>query len=232
MSSNHTYTITEQQRLSFEPTYLYIKRHKVTGLNYFGKTVRDPYKYNGSGIHWKNHLKKHGKQIETVWVHLFTDIDELVSVALTLSDLFDIVESDFWANLTPETGYGGNTSEQSKQNAQLMLETGKHNFKSKEFIEKQILRKKQEVINGTHISQINTKNGTHVFLSDQHRKQTGERNKRLAAEGKTSSQLRLKDPLYLEVKRLYEITKQIKPKFLHMKSKQFLEQKRIELSGE
>jgi hypothetical protein len=30
-------------------TYLYHKRHKQTGLNYFGKTIRDPYVYRGSG---------------------------------------------------------------------------------------------------------------------------------------------------------------------------------------
>ena len=41
-------------------TYLYHKRHGITGLNYFGKTVRNPYKYNGSGLYWKRHLAQHG----------------------------------------------------------------------------------------------------------------------------------------------------------------------------
>ena len=30
--------------------YLYKKTHKVTGLQYLGKTVRDPFKYNGSAF--------------------------------------------------------------------------------------------------------------------------------------------------------------------------------------
>ncbi len=111
MLSNNTYIITEQQHSNFKPTYLYIKQHSVTGLKYFGKTGRDPYKYNGSGTHWKNHLKKHGKQIETIWVHLFNDINELISSAITLSEIFDIVDSNFWANMRIEDGLsGGDTS--------------------------------------------------------------------------------------------------------------------------
>lgn len=39
--------------------YLYVKRHIETGLLYFGKTVKNPYKYNGSGLRWKRHLRKH-----------------------------------------------------------------------------------------------------------------------------------------------------------------------------
>lgn len=30
----------------FLPTYLYIKTHNQTGLKYFGKTTKDPFKYN------------------------------------------------------------------------------------------------------------------------------------------------------------------------------------------
>lgn len=33
------------------PTYLYVKQHTITGLKYFGKTIKDPYVYPGSGTH-------------------------------------------------------------------------------------------------------------------------------------------------------------------------------------
>ena len=40
--------------------YLYVKTHKVTGLKYLGQTSKDPFKYNGSGTRWTNHIKKYG----------------------------------------------------------------------------------------------------------------------------------------------------------------------------
>ena len=38
--------------------YLYIKESPL-GLKYLGKTEKDPFKYIGSGLYWKKHLKKH-----------------------------------------------------------------------------------------------------------------------------------------------------------------------------
>ena len=52
----------------YTPTYLYIKQHALTGKLYFGKTVQNPEVYKGSGTHWTNHIKKHGKEhIKTLW---------------------------------------------------------------------------------------------------------------------------------------------------------------------
>lgn len=36
--------------------HLYVKIHNVTGLKYFGKTTKDPFKYRGSGKYWLAHL--------------------------------------------------------------------------------------------------------------------------------------------------------------------------------
>ena len=38
--------------------YLYLKE-SPKGLKYIGKTIHNPYEYMGSGIVWKNHIKKH-----------------------------------------------------------------------------------------------------------------------------------------------------------------------------
>ena len=94
---------------SIKPTYLYIKQHSITGLKYFGKTTRDPYKYNGSGSYWSRHIKKHGKEhIVTLWISELYYDTSIVDYALQLSREYNIVESSEWANLIPEDGlYGG-----------------------------------------------------------------------------------------------------------------------------
>jgi len=93
---------------NFKPTWLYIKQHNITGLKYFGKTVRkDPIKYLGSGTYWNNHLKKHNTDITTIWCQLFTNIDELVAYAVKFSLDNNIVESSEWANLEIEDGLSG-----------------------------------------------------------------------------------------------------------------------------
>lgn len=110
MISNDIYA-SAQQIENFKPTYLYIKRHTITGLLYLGKTVKMGYKfehYNGSGKYWTNHIKKYGTEfVETVWFCLFTDIHELTKFSTIISENYDIVASDLWANQIPEIGLGG-----------------------------------------------------------------------------------------------------------------------------
>lgn len=90
------------------PTFLYIKRHTVTDKLYLGKTIRDPLKYNGSGLHWSPHIKIHGKEnVETLWYCLFTEQEELTRFALLISEQQDIVRSDTWLNMKPENGIDG-----------------------------------------------------------------------------------------------------------------------------
>lgn len=93
-----------------KPTRLYVKEHSVTGLRYFGKTTRiNIEKYKGSGVYWKNHIKKHGiDNVRNIWVSdWFTSKEELVEFALAFSELYDIVESSGWANLMEENGLSG-----------------------------------------------------------------------------------------------------------------------------
>ena len=104
------------------PTYLYIKRHKLTGKCYFGKTTKsDPINYSGSGKYWIRHLRVHGyNHVETLWYKLFTDQEELTRVALEFSRQQDIVNSDLWLNLREENGLDGSVegtrfSEESKK---------------------------------------------------------------------------------------------------------------------
>jgi hypothetical protein len=115
MSSFNIYDHASQKQIDqFKPTYIYVKRHSVTGKLYFGKTNRDFRKmlsYKGSGTYWKNHVAKHGpKFVETIWVSYFTDIHDLVNYSLWFSYYFDIVKDNNWANQIIETGVGGGVS--------------------------------------------------------------------------------------------------------------------------
>lgn len=109
--------ITEDLKLSFKPTRLYIK--ELNGLKYFGKTVRKNIeKYSGSGIHWKNHIKRHGKEnIKTLWIsEWYYDPHELQEFALIFSEKNNIVESKEWANIKPENGLNGGSTPEIQNN--------------------------------------------------------------------------------------------------------------------
>jgi hypothetical protein len=94
--------------LNFKPTFLYVKHHAITGMLYFGKTVKkNPLTYNGSGLYWKLHLETHGlEHVETLWYCLFHDKEECTKFALMFSEQQDIVNSNQWANLIIEDGVG------------------------------------------------------------------------------------------------------------------------------
>jgi hypothetical protein len=88
--------------------YLYKKTHRITGLKYLGKTTAsDPYAYSGSGKYWKLHLNKHGFDYDTEILRECTNNDEVKQWGEYYSTLWDVVKSNDWANLKPETGDGG-----------------------------------------------------------------------------------------------------------------------------
>jgi len=96
--------------------YLYVKRHKITGLKYFGKTIQNPWIYPGSGKYWNRHLKVHENNVETIEVWGFDDQILCCEFAQKYSKLHNIVESKDWANLIPETGTdGGFTTSREQQ---------------------------------------------------------------------------------------------------------------------
>lgn len=86
--------------------FLYRKTHNITGLKYLGITSKDPYKYVGSGKYWVSHVKQHGNDVTTEILKECT-IDNVEYWGLHYSDLLNVVESDEYANLKPESGYGG-----------------------------------------------------------------------------------------------------------------------------
>jgi len=210
MSSTSIYTASQISRSNFKPTYLMIKQHEITGLKYLCKTItKYPNQYKGSGKYWKSHLKQHGSQyVKTIWYKLYTDIDELVSIALTLSELYDIVESDSWANLTPENGLDGIDAKTASITAistnNTRLKNGTHLFLNNEF---------QRNLTLTRIN-----NNTHNFQTEQHKIDVTNNNYKLSAR-----------PEYLELKLLYKQFKVKQPKFLHMKSIETLNKLKFEL---
>lgn len=84
---------------NFKPTWLMIKRHSVTGMKYFCKTIPRPeskmLSYKGSGKVWLKHIKKHGKQhVVTDWFQLFVDQNECTQFAIKFSKDNNIVLSN------------------------------------------------------------------------------------------------------------------------------------------
>ena len=89
--------------------YLYLKQHRSTGLKYLGVTNQDdPHQYEGSGQHWKSHIKVHGDNVDTT-ILMEGDKETIGAEGLRLSLLWDIVESKEFANKTEERGQGGDT---------------------------------------------------------------------------------------------------------------------------
>ena len=92
--------------------YLYVKTHNITGLKYLGKTKQDPYKYGGSGIMWRAHIKKHGYEVTTEILKECQTHEELKYWGLHYSTAWNVVNSrdsngnKIWANLVPEEGQG------------------------------------------------------------------------------------------------------------------------------
>jgi len=87
-----------------------IKKCMSTGLLYLCKTssqIKDPYLYNGSGVRWIKHIKKHNSHIITCIIGEYPTRQELREAGLYYSNLFEVVKSPNWANLTEEKGDGG-----------------------------------------------------------------------------------------------------------------------------
>lgn len=96
-----------------------IKKCMTTGLLYLCKTSSprvDPYKYKGSGKLWVNHIRKHNSYIVTCVLGEYKNKDSLRVAGLYYSNLFDVVDSPMWANLTVESGDGGDTGKNSDPN--------------------------------------------------------------------------------------------------------------------
>ena len=117
---------------NFKPTWLYLKQHNITGLKYFGKTVKDPETYSGSGIYWTQHLDVHGRNISTIWKKLFTNQKELTEFALDYSCKNNIVESSKYANLKPEDGLMGGDTGISELGRKVISEKSKKQRHSEE----------------------------------------------------------------------------------------------------
>ena len=91
--------------------YLYVKTHNITGLKYLGQTKQNPYKYQGSGVRWLNHLKVHGNNVNTEIIAAFDNRDDLREAGIFHSTLWNVVDSKEWANLMEEKGNGGFASD-------------------------------------------------------------------------------------------------------------------------
>lgn len=88
--------------------FLYIKTHTETNMKYLGYTSsKNPHSYKGSGKYWIRHIEKYGNKTTTEILLETENLQEIKEKGLYYSNLWDIVDSEEWANLKPETGQGG-----------------------------------------------------------------------------------------------------------------------------
>ncbi len=92
--------------------YLLLKTHNQTGLNYLckfseGVKLKSPHQYKGSGVYWKNHIKKHGYDVETKILYQGQSEQELSACAILWSNVYDVANNKKFANLIPENGLDG-----------------------------------------------------------------------------------------------------------------------------
>lgn len=112
--------------------YLCVKTHSKTGLKYLCKTIKDPFKYNGSGIDWKTHLKEYGKEHTTIVLKECATQSELSYWGRFYSDLWNVADSIDWANRIPETGAGSGSHLKGKSRPESTKQKIKQNHHKKQ----------------------------------------------------------------------------------------------------
>ena len=95
--------------MAYHPTALLVMEHRITGMKYFCKTtqLKCLSSYKGSGVYWKKHLQKHGKDITVGLLGVYYEEDRCREAALKFSNDNNVVESNEWANLIHENGFDG-----------------------------------------------------------------------------------------------------------------------------
>lgn len=172
--------------LEFKPTYLYVKTHNVTGLKYFGKTIqKDQFKYKGSGIRWRNHLKIHGNDVSTEIIGFFYNEEQCISVAKSFCDENNVIKDPSWANLREENGTdGGFLGEEARKKISYAQKKrvieGTHQFCGPEMNRKSIKNGTNVFAKGDEVRE-RVKNKTHLFLNKSWRQ---ERERKIKELGK------------------------------------------------
>lgn len=120
-----------------------LKQHKVTGkkyLCYHHGTLESCYTYTGSGTYWREHIKKHGKKINTIILLESDNKDSIKAAGLQYSDLWNVVESNEFANLVREDGSGGHEAMQTPDARSRAANTLRTRLASGNLTEKEKLR--------------------------------------------------------------------------------------------
>jgi hypothetical protein len=186
--------------MNFQPTYLYIKQHALTGKCYFGKTIsNDVVKYTGSGKYWLRHIKIHGKEhVVTLWYDIFTNKDECTKFALEFSEKLNIVKSDQWLNLINENGLDGGDNFSSMSEEKYLVACNKMKLSSPRAVP-HLKGKTLEQINGVkrakelkELRSINSKGSKNGMYGKTHTKEVKDICAKIAS-------LKFKDKTYEEI---------------------------------
>jgi hypothetical protein len=89
-----------------------IKEAVGLGVRYLCKCgdYKDPIQYKGSGVFWRKIINKHNCEIKTTILGFYSTKEALREAGEYYSNYFNVVQDRSWANLIPEIGDGGRTT--------------------------------------------------------------------------------------------------------------------------
>ena len=252
MSSTNTYT--EQKYCVYITHYTGNKlpsknNSEITPSNYIGSTslkqINNGYKGSICSINyksiWRSELKNNPHLFFVEIISYHDTRPEATYKELQLQRIFNVLTNPLFVNMgyaAPNGFFGMDVSGIPREDltirnnlnaaqgilaAQISAKNGTHHWQSEQHSVNTANRQKELAAQGKHISQIQTKEGTLYFQSEESKINTSKRTK-------INNKEKMSRPLYLEVKKLCEEKRYTKPRFLHMKSEEFLTALKLQLT--
>ena len=96
-------------------------------------------------------IDQYGKDVDTIWSKEFDNIEECKEFAIAFSEIFDIVASDEWANLTIETGLDGRHDQAGEKNPNYGNRGPKNPMYGKKHSEETCKKKRMSLIGRSYV---------------------------------------------------------------------------------
>lgn len=156
--------------------YLYVKKHRKTGMKYLGYTSKDNVnQYTGSGKYWLKHLAKHGSDCVVTHILFESENRDLVALwGVFFSDLYNVVESDEWANLIVENTRGPSSADATRMRLE-QVKNGTHQWLGENNPSKKMVADGTHHLLGGEIARKLVADGKHHFCDADKQKEMAQK---------------------------------------------------------